>query len=67
MHAHGGSLGSLMLSPLVQTNDFHLSIILAEKGCEYKFDVEFRPHEPEFDYLKSLEIEAKINKMKWCK
>ncbi|KAG1453927.1 hypothetical protein G6F46_008900 [Rhizopus delemar] len=24
-------------------------------------------HEPEFDYLKSLEIEEKINQIKWCK
>ncbi|KAJ2999993.1 protein phosphatase 2A regulatory subunit cdc55 [Globomyces sp. JEL0801] len=24
-------------------------------------------HEPEFDYLKSLEIEEKINKIRWCK
>ncbi|KAK4974771.1 protein phosphatase 2A regulatory subunit cdc55 [Elasticomyces elasticus] len=24
-------------------------------------------HEPEFDYLKSLEIEEKINKIKWCR
>jgi hypothetical protein len=24
-------------------------------------------HEPEFDYLKSLEIEEKINRIKWCK
>jgi serine/threonine-protein phosphatase 2A regulatory subunit B len=28
---------------------------------------EFQSHEPEFDYLKSLEIEEKINKIKWCK
>ena len=27
---------------------------------------EFQSHEPEFDYLKSLEIEEKINKIKWC-
>lgn len=27
----------------------------------------FRSHEPEFDYLKSLEIEEKINKIKWLK
>ncbi|KAF9170526.1 protein phosphatase 2A regulatory subunit cdc55 [Mortierella sp. AD010] len=27
----------------------------------------FQSHEPEFDYLKSLEIEEKINKIKWCK
>jgi serine/threonine-protein phosphatase 2A regulatory subunit B len=28
---------------------------------------DFRSHEPEFDCLKSLEIEEKINKIKWCK
>ncbi|KAL5531346.1 PAB1 [Sanghuangporus baumii] len=39
----------------------------AKKGCEYKFYTEFQSHEPEFDYLKSLEIEEKINKIKWCK
>eukprot|EP01113_Clastostelium_recurvatum_P010014 TRINITY_DN1489_c0_g1_i1.p1 TRINITY_DN1489_c0_g1~~TRINITY_DN1489_c0_g1_i1.p1 ORF type:complete len:506 (+),score=104.80 TRINITY_DN1489_c0_g1_i1:86-1519(+) len=32
---------------------------------EYKFHAEFQSHEPEFDYLKSLEIEEKINKIKW--
>lgn len=47
-----------------------ISLILNEiqkKGCEYKFYTEFQSHEPEFDYLKSLEIEEKINKIKWCK
>jgi len=34
--------------------------------CEYKFHAEFQSHEPEFDYLKSLEIEEKINQIKWC-
>jgi serine/threonine-protein phosphatase 2A regulatory subunit B len=34
--------------------------------CEYKFFAEFQSHEPEFDYLKSLEIEEKINKIKWA-
>ncbi|KAK9448649.1 WD40-repeat-containing domain protein [Limtongia smithiae] len=38
-----------------------------KKGCEYKFYTEFQSHEAEFDYLKSLEIEEKINKIKWCK
>jgi len=38
-----------------------------KKGCEYKFYTEFQSHEPEFDYLKSLEIEEKINKFRWCK
>lgn len=40
---------------------------LQKKTCEYKFHTEFQSHEPEFDYLKSLEIEEKINKIKWCK
>ncbi|KAI8831941.1 hypothetical protein CcCBS67573_g04669 [Chytriomyces confervae] len=39
----------------------------AKKACEYKFLTEFQSHEPEFDYLKSLEIEEKINKIRWCK
>jgi len=39
----------------------------AIKSPEYKFFTEFQSHEPEFDYLKSLEIEEKINKIKWCK
>ncbi|KAI7862088.1 WD40-repeat-containing domain protein [Spinellus fusiger] len=39
----------------------------SKRECEYKFHTEFQSHEPEFDYLKSLEIEEKINKIKWCK
>jgi len=38
---------------------------LPEQGSDYKFYAEFQSHEPEFDYLKSLEIEEKINKIKW--
>jgi len=34
---------------------------------DYKFYAEFQSHESEFDYLKSLEIEEKINKIKWGK
>lgn len=33
---------------------------------EYRYMTEFQSHEPEFDYLKSLEIEEKINKVRWC-
>lgn len=32
---------------------------------EFRFFTEFQSHEPEFDYLKSLEIEEKINQIKW--
>ena len=33
---------------------------------EFRYLTEFQSHEPEFDYLKSLEIEEKINTLKWC-
>ncbi|CAM8919193.1 unnamed protein product [Rhodiola kirilowii] len=33
---------------------------------EFYFKTEFQSHEPEFDYLKSIEIPEKINKVKWC-
>lgn len=46
--------------------DTHLLLFIQKKGCEYKFYTEFQSHEAEFDYLKSLEIEEKINKIKWC-
>ena len=38
-----------------------------KQGCEYKFFTEFQSHDAEFDYLKSLEIEEKINKIKWLR
>lgn len=38
-----------------------------KKNCEYRFHTEFQSHDAEFDYLKSLEIEERINKIKWCK
>ena len=42
------------------------------EGCsptrgEYNVYSTFQSHEPEFDYLKSLEIEEKINKIRWLK
>ncbi|PON59670.1 Protein phosphatase 2A regulatory subunit PR [Trema orientale] len=33
---------------------------------EFQYKTEFQSHEPEFDYLKSSEIEEKINKVRWC-
>ena len=33
---------------------------------EFRYLTEFQSHEPEFDYLKSLEIEEKINTCSWC-
>jgi len=39
----------------------------ASSSSEYEFYTEFQSHEPEFDYLKSLEIEEKINQIRWLK
>ncbi|KAF3437006.1 hypothetical protein FNV43_RR19759 [Rhamnella rubrinervis] len=33
---------------------------------EFQYKTEFQSHKPEFDYLKSLEIEEKVNKVRWC-
>ncbi|XP_073142921.1 serine/threonine protein phosphatase 2A 55 kDa regulatory subunit B beta isoform-like isoform X2 [Henckelia pumila] len=33
---------------------------------EFRYKTEFQSHEPEFDYLKSLEIEEKVSKIRWC-
>lgn len=34
---------------------------------EYRFWTQFQSHEPEFDYLKSTEIDEKINQIRWCR
>ncbi|KAL3668268.1 hypothetical protein V7S43_006362 [Phytophthora oleae] len=34
---------------------------------QYQLYTEFQSHNAEFDYLKSLEIEEKINQIKWCR
>lgn len=49
---------------------FFSSVIVKNKNWpqsrgEYNVYSTFQSHEPEFDYLKSLEIEEKINKIRW--
>mmetsp|Transcript_8243 Transcript_8243/g.16703 ORF Transcript_8243/g.16703 Transcript_8243/m.16703 type:complete len:466 (+) Transcript_8243:206-1603(+) len=34
---------------------------------EFRFWTQFQSHESEFDYLKSMEIEEKINEIQWCR
>ncbi|KAI9905214.1 hypothetical protein PsorP6_013736 [Peronosclerospora sorghi] len=34
---------------------------------QYQMYTEYQSHNAEFDYLKSLEIEEKINQIKWCR
>ncbi|KAL3642337.1 hypothetical protein CASFOL_013152 [Castilleja foliolosa] len=36
------------------------------KHPKFQYKTEFQSHEPEFDSLRSIEIEEKINKIKWC-
>ncbi|CAI9766124.1 unnamed protein product [Fraxinus pennsylvanica] len=36
------------------------------RNPEFRYKTEFQSHELEFDYLKSLEIKEKINKIRWC-
>lgn len=33
----------------------------------FTFWTQFQSHEPEFDYLKSMEIEEKVNQIRWCR
>ncbi|KAK1435768.1 hypothetical protein QVD17_01537 [Tagetes erecta] len=40
--------------------------VTSKQPPEYRYKTEFQSHEPEFDYLKSVDIEEKINKIKWC-
>lgn len=37
------------------------------RSREYNVYSTFQSHEPEFDYLKSLEIDEKINQIRWLK
>eukprot|EP00708_Paratrimastix_pyriformis_P002357 GAFH01001103.1.p1 GENE.GAFH01001103.1~~GAFH01001103.1.p1 ORF type:complete len:463 (-),score=160.40 GAFH01001103.1:548-1936(-) len=40
---------------------------VSARHVEYQFLTEFQSHESEFDYLRSLEIDEKINTIKWLK
>ncbi|GKV03552.1 hypothetical protein SLEP1_g15834 [Rubroshorea leprosula] len=55
MHNHGGHRRDL------ERIDYSIT-----RHPEFRYKTEFQSHEPEFDYLKSLEIEEKINKIRWC-
>lgn len=39
----------------------------SQPAIHYKFHCEFQSHDPEFDYVKSLTIDERINKIKWLK
>ncbi len=58
---------------LIETEVKKVSIVIFQskksnpRRGEYNVYSTFQSHEPEFDYLKSLEIEEKINKIRWLK
>ncbi|GFY97149.1 protein phosphatase 2A, regulatory subunit PR55 [Actinidia rufa] len=56
--ATGDRGGRVVLFERTDTKDVHIQSSVIK--------TEFQSHEPEFDYLKSLEIEEKINKIRWC-
>ena len=44
-----------------------MKVTSAHSLADYKVYCTFQSHEPEFDYLKSLEIEEKINALQWLR
>ncbi|XP_076812708.1 serine/threonine-protein phosphatase 2A 55 kDa regulatory subunit B beta isoform-like isoform X2 [Clavelina lepadiformis] len=53
----GGRVVIFQREPLTKSSE--------ARSSEYNVYSTFQSHEPEFDYLKSLEIEEKINKIRW--
>ncbi|KAJ0962511.1 hypothetical protein J5N97_027633 [Dioscorea zingiberensis] len=46
---------------MLEHMDYHVPV-----PPKYSYRTEFQSHEPEFDYLNSLEVQEKINKLRWC-
>jgi len=61
--ATGDKGGRVVIFQRDQSNKY----INGRRSAEYNVYSTFQSHEPEFDYLKSLEIEEKINKIRWLK
>ena len=62
----------MLLKNILPQHNFVLQRDAASKSSlprrgEYNVYSTFQSHEPEFDYLKSLEIEEKINKIRWLR
>uniref|UniRef100_A0A5B7CAD2 Serine/threonine-protein phosphatase 2A 55 kDa regulatory subunit B n=1 Tax=Davidia involucrata TaxID=16924 RepID=A0A5B7CAD2_DAVIN len=58
--------GKDVLSEHRSRNELEPLDFVAMQHPEFQYKTEFQSHEPEFDYLKSMEIEEKINKVRWC-
>ncbi|KAJ8623065.1 hypothetical protein MRB53_031594 [Persea americana] len=71
--ATGDNGGRIVLFEQTNEKDDLPRKVLEHSDCcsstthpEYRYKTEFQSHEPEFDYLKSLEIGEKINNVRWC-
>ncbi|KAI6174139.1 Serine/threonine-protein phosphatase 2A 55 kDa regulatory subunit B [Aphelenchoides besseyi] len=62
MLAIGDKMGRISI--LKRDHDYNSD---GARSSQYAVYSTFQSHEPEFDYLKSLEIEEKINQVKWMK
>ncbi|KRX42148.1 Serine/threonine-protein phosphatase 2A 55 kDa regulatory subunit B delta isoform, partial [Trichinella britovi] len=61
--ATGDKGGRIVIFQRDQSN----KLVNGHRSPEYKVFSTFQSHEPEFDYLKSIEIEEKINRIRWLK
>ncbi|KAG9390446.1 protein phosphatase PP2A regulatory subunit B [Carpediemonas membranifera] len=59
--AVGDRGGRVVVFERVETKDKN-----HRRHVEYRFVTEFESHQPEFDYLRSIEIPEQVNKIKWC-
>lgn len=55
------------LDDIVYDHCLQGKFVNGQRSTDYNVYSTFQSHEPEFDYLKSLEIEEKINQIKWLK
>ncbi|PRP88053.1 tubulin gamma chain [Planoprotostelium fungivorum] len=59
--------GNMYLNTSQRTFVSHSPVKLINIGDTFKFHGQFESHHPEFDFLTSLEIEEKINRIQWIK
>jgi serine/threonine-protein phosphatase 2A regulatory subunit B len=45
---------------------FLYSDLKTSRYFDYRYFTEFQSHEPEFDHLKSIELDEKINSLEFC-
>ena len=62
-----GMEGGAEKVPMDDSSSMDMRHIPRDDELEYRYLTEFQSHDPEFDYLKSIEIEEKVNKIRWLR